>query len=139
MARITFEKTFCSFAKILANRSTCKRLQVGTIITTVDNKKIVGMGYNGNASGLDNDACDHNMIGNCGCLHSEENACINCSYDGHKNVYITIAPCVMCAKRLINLGNIFRVYYIDNYRNNDGLILLTRKGINVEKVDNPSI
>ena len=61
----------------IARRSTCTRLDVGTVITTTDYRKVLAVGYNGNASGLPN-SCDRDEPGNCGCLHSEENAVINC-------------------------------------------------------------
>ena len=64
-------------AGLLIGRSTCKRLQVGCVIASEDYRKILAMGYNGNASGLPNE-CDSEEVGKCGCLHAEENAVINC-------------------------------------------------------------
>ena len=75
--RPSFQKIYLRLALELAKRSTCKRLQVGTVITSVDFRKVLAVGYNGNASGLAN-TCDREEPGNCGCLHSEENAVINC-------------------------------------------------------------
>ncbi|MDA9189711.1 deoxycytidylate deaminase, partial [bacterium] len=109
--RPSFEEVYARLALILAKRSSCKRLQVGTVITSTDYRKVLSVGYNGNASGLKN-SCDRDEAGNCGCLHSEENAVINCDSprDVHKNVFVTHLPCVACAKRLINLGNVKKVY-----------------------------
>ncbi|MEK6579103.1 MAG: CMP deaminase, partial [Bdellovibrionota bacterium] len=121
--------------KTLARRSTCKRLQVGTVITSTDFRKVLAVGYNGNATGLHN-GCDRDEPGNCGCLHSEENAVINCDAPRfiEKYVFVTHLPCVACAKRLINLGNVKRVYYGEDYRVRDSVSLLTSVGIQVEQL-----
>ncbi|NDB70379.1 MAG: cytidine deaminase, partial [Methylocystaceae bacterium] len=105
--RPSFESIYMSLAHALASRATCKRLQVGTVITSTDFRKVLAVGYNGNATGLPNQ-CDRDETGNCGCLHSEENAVINCDSPRHveKIVFVTHLPCVACAKRLINLGNV---------------------------------
>ncbi|MCB9228778.1 MAG: cytidine deaminase [Deltaproteobacteria bacterium] len=128
--RPAFEDIYMGLAHIMASRSTCKRLQVGTVITSVDYRKVLAVGYNGNASGLAN-GCDSETPGQCGCLHSEENAVINCDSPRHveKVVFITHSPCVMCAKRLINLGSVRRVYYASDYRCQKGPALLEEVGI----------
>lgn len=78
---------------------------------------------------------DNGMVAK-NCLHAEENAVINCdvprSYS--KLVYATCLPCTMCAKRLINLGGVERVYYATDYRIRDSLALLKSVGIDVQKL-----
>ncbi len=124
----------------LAERSTCLRLQVGTVVTSTDFRKVLAVGYNGNASGLPNQ-CDRGEVGNCGCLHSEENAVINCDSPRfiEKLVFVTHLPCAMCAKRLINLGNVKRVYYNHDYRNRDSVDLFAMTGIGIEQTIIPEI
>ncbi len=128
--RPSFEKIYLDLARVLATRSTCKRLAVGTVITTTDYRKVLAIGYNGNASGLPN-TCDRDEPGNCGCLHSEENAVINCDAprSTEKVVFVTHLPCVGCAKRLINLGNVRKVIYGEDYRVRDSIELLKSVGI----------
>src|SRR4051812_9455290 len=130
--RPTFETIYLKLAETLAARSTCKRLQVGTVITSTDFRKVLAVGYNGNATGLHN-GCDRDEPGNCGCLHSEENAVINCDAPRQieKVVFVTHLPCVQCAKRLINLGNVKDIYYGQDYRLKDSLKLLGFVGIRV--------
>lgn len=130
--RLTFEEVYMNFAQLIARRSTCRRLQVGTVITTTDYRKVLAVGYNGNASGLPN-TCDRDEPGNCGCLHSEENAVINCDTPRQveKFVFVTHLPCSACAKRLINLGNVRRVVYRDPYRSDEALEILGKVGIEV--------
>lgn len=130
--RPTFDEVYMQFAETIARRSTCKRLAVGTVITTTDYRKVLAVGYNGNASGLAN-SCDREEPGNCGCLHSEENAVINCDAprETKKFVYVTHLPCAACAKRLINLGNVEKVVYLNSYRKTDSLEILESVGIEV--------
>lgn len=134
--RPSFEEVYIQFAETIALRSTCKRLSVGTVITTIDYRKVLAVGYNGNASGLDN-TCDREEPGNCGCLHSEENAVINCDAprETRKFVFVTHLPCVACAKRLINLGNVEKVIYRKSYRKTDALGVLESVGIEVHQFD----
>lgn len=130
--RPSFPEIYLNLAFKLAERSTCHRLQVGTVITSTDFRKVLAVGYNGNATGLKN-GCDRDEVGNCGCLHSEENAVINCDAprSTEKLVFVTHLPCVQCAKRLINLGNVKAVTYGHDYRIKDSLELLRSVGIEV--------
>jgi dCMP deaminase len=133
--RPSFPAIYLQLAHTLAERSTCLRLKVGTVITSTDYRKVLAVGYNGNATGLPN-RCDRDEPGNCGCLHSEENAVINCDAprSTEKVVFVTHLPCVMCAKRLINLGNVRDVYYDLDYRLRDSLALLETVGIRVHRL-----
>ena len=130
--RPTFEAIYMTFAEQIARRSTCRRLQVGTVITSTDYRKVLSIGYNGNATGLPN-FCDREEPGNCGCLHSEENAVINCDSPRYveKYVFVTHLPCVQCAKRLINLGNVKRVVYKHDYRIRDSIQVFELAGIEI--------
>ena len=134
-ARPTFPEIYIQLAKVLAERSTCTRLKVGTVITSTDYRKVLAIGYNGNATGLPN-TCDREEPGNCGCLHSEENAVINCDAprSTEKIVFVTHLPCTPCAKRLINLGNVKKIYYWQDYRLRDSLEILKSVGIEAEQL-----
>jgi dCMP deaminase len=135
-ARPSFPEIYLQLALTLAERSTCRRLKVGTVITSTDFRKVLAIGYNGNATGLPN-CCDRDEPGNCGCLHSEENAVINCDAPRfiEKFVFVTHLPCVQCAKRLINLGNVKAVFYGQDYRIRDSLTLLSSVGIRVQQLN----
>lgn len=132
MTRPSFPEIYMRMAHEFAKRSTCKRLQVGAVITSVDFRKVLAVGYNGNASGLPN-TCDRDEPGNCGDLHAECNAVINCDAprETPKLFFCTHLPCVMCAKMIINLGNVRTVYYAQDYRERDAINLFARAGINV--------
>ena len=136
--RPSFQEIFMTIAHHLAKRSTCKRLQVGTVITTIDFRKIISIGYNGNAQGFPN-TCDRDEKGDCGCLHSEENAAIHCDAprEQKKVVFVTHLPCAQCAKRLINLGSVKKVYYKNSYRDEKSLEMFPRASIEIERYTQP--
>lgn len=129
-ARPSFEEIFMRMAGLVSRRSTCKRLNVGCAIVTPDFRTVLSMGYNGNASGLPN-KCDSTEPGKCGCIHAEQNAVINCDAPRYvdKIVFCTNLPCKMCAKFLVNLGNVKEVVYNMDYRLKEGLDVLSYAGI----------
>jgi dCMP deaminase len=133
--RPTFHEIFIDLAFAVASRSTCRRLQVGCVITSTDFRKVLAIGYNGNAAGLPND-CDSDEPGACGCLHAEDNAVVNCDAprETPKVVFVTDQPCKMCAKRLINLGNVTHVWYNRPYRCSAGLDTLKQAGVPVGRI-----
>lgn len=134
--RPSFESVYMRFAEEISRRSSCKRLNVGTVITTTDFRKVLAVGYNGNAAGLPN-GCDRDEVGNCGCLHSEENAAINCDSPRYveKYVFVTHLPCTACAKRLINIGNVKKVFFREDYRKREAIELFKITGIEVFQID----
>lgn len=133
-ARIPLEEVFMRMAEELSKRSTCARNQVGSVITTGDLTQVLGIGYNGNARGLPN-ACDSPEAGRCGCLHSEANALIKAGAQIQgKLMFVTVAPCVMCAKMIVN-SNVRRVYYRQAYREASGIAVLQQAGVDVTQYD----
>lgn len=124
---------YLRMARIWAENSYCKRRQVGALI--VKDKMIISDGYNGTPSGFDNvceDADGHTFPY---VLHAEANAItkVACSNNSSKGatLYVTAAPCIECAKLIIQAG-ITRVVFSELYRLADGLELL--KQANVECV-----
>jgi dCMP deaminase len=138
--RPSFEEIYMKMAVEVSRRSTCRRtnsagekMAVGCVITTPDFRKVVALGYNGNAAGLDN-TCDSDVPGQCGCLHAECNAVVNCDVprQTEKIVFCTHLPCVNCAKMLINLGGVKRVIYKHDYRIRTSVTLFERVGIIIQ-------
>ncbi len=126
--RIPLYEVYMRMAEELAKRSTCIRLQVGTVVTDANLENVVAIGYNGNAKGLPN-RCDSTVPGSCGCLHSEVNALVKAP--GHlrdKVVFVTDSPCVMCAKLMINSG-VTHVFYRRPYRDPSGIEQLQAAGV----------
>lgn len=71
-------------------------------------------------------------------LHAESNAISKCakwhsSTDG-ATLYVTLSPCMECAKLIIQAG-IARVCYFDIYRDTSGINFLEKNGIIVDKIE----
>ena len=126
------DKRYIRMAMIWADNSYCERRKVGALI--VKDKMIISDGYNGTPSGFENVCEDENNITKPYVLHAEANAITkiarsNNSSDG-STMYVTAAPCIECAKLIIQAG-IKRVVYSEKYRLEDGIRLLERAGIEV--------
>ncbi|PYP74344.1 MAG: hypothetical protein DMD41_02535 [Gemmatimonadetes bacterium] len=126
--RIPLYEVYMRMAEELAKRSTCARLQVGTVVTDQVLENVLAIGYNGNARGLAN-TCDSTVPGNCGCIHSEMNALVKAPGNVRDKVmFISASPCVMCAKLIINSG-VTHVFYRKAYRDPSGIEVLQQGGI----------
>src|SRR5574344_538225 len=126
------DKRYLRMAAVWAENSYCKRRQVGAIL--VKDQMIISDGYNGTPSGFENICEDENNVTKPYVLHAEANAITkiarsNNSSDG-ATMYVTDAPCIECAKLIIQAG-IKRLVYSKEYRVEDGINLLKRAGIEV--------
>lgn len=133
LERPSFQDIYLRLAVMMSERSTCERMKVGAVITSLDYRYVYGLGYNGSAAG-DKNGCDRtgpDAIGSCGCLHAEVNAVINCTADRDKPkvVFCSHLPCVSCGKAIINLGGVQRVIYRNDYRIKDSLDWFERASI----------
>ena len=130
------DRSYIETASVWAKNSYCKRRQVGALL--VRDKMIISDGYNGTPSGFENVCEDENGITKPYVLHAEANAITKVAKSGNSSdgstLYVTASPCIECAKLIIQAG-IRRVVYRDEYRLTDGIDLLRRAGIEVEKVD----
>ena len=115
--RPNWSEWFLKLAFVTAERSTCRRHHVGTIIAR-DKRELSG-GYNGAPSGM-KDCLELGCLRDaqnipsgtrteiCRAVHSEENAIIQAAIHGISiagaTVYSTHTPCNRCAKMLCNVG-----------------------------------
>lgn len=149
--RISKQEMFKQICLIVAQRSTCKRLKVGCIIVKDD--RLVSSGWNGVASGKPHcedvfkDVDDiysqdflreHAKFSKENEFHAEENAILfykkNSEDFKDADIYVTISPCITCAK-LIERCGIKRVFYIDTYdRSIEGLVFLEKNNISINKI-----
>ena len=90
---------------------------------------------NGTPSGFENQCEDDNDTTKPYVLHAEANAITKVAKSGNSSegatLYITTAPCIECAKLIIQSG-IRRVVYSEEYRKSEGIELLKRANIEVE-------
>ncbi|HOV71647.1 MAG TPA: dCMP deaminase family protein [Dysgonamonadaceae bacterium] len=130
------DKRYIRMAFIWAENSYCKRRRVGAIL--VKNKMIISDGYNGTPAGFENVCEDENNITKPYVLHAEANAITKVARSNNSSegatLYVTSAPCIECAKLIIQAG-IKRVVYADSYRLSDGIDLLQRANIDVVAID----
>lgn len=143
---------YMKIAKIWAENSHARRNKVGAII--VKDNMIISDGYNGMPAGFDNE-CEYEeithdfdgegyysdyarLVTKPEVLHAEANAITKLakstqSSDG-ATLYVTLSPCLECAKLIIQSG-IKRVVYGEVYRSTSGLELLEKAGITLEKLN----
>ena len=124
------DERYLRMASIWAENSYCVRRKVGALI--VKDKMIISDGFNGTPSGFENVCEDENGLTKPYVLHAEANAITKVARSNNSSegatLYITDAPCIECAKLIIQAG-IKRIVYSKSYRIDDGLNLLKRAGI----------
>jgi dCMP deaminase len=120
-------RVFVELGEALARLSTCKRVQVGAVVFSIDCRVVHGIGYNGPAAGLPNDSCTA-VRGDCGCVHAEANALIKLQLSGTLTrpclLYVTKRPCQQCAGLIVNSGIVRGVIYRDSSHDPRGLEML---------------
>ena len=145
IVRPSWDKYFLEIAKLVSQRSTCLRRQVGAVI--VKGTRILSTGYNGAPAGLTH--CEaagclrekrkvpsgerHEL---CRGLHAEENAiiqaaCYGVSISGAA-LYATHQPCCPCAKSLINAG-IKKIVILSGYPDRLAQEMLNEAGIEIKR------
>jgi dCMP deaminase len=131
-----FDRSYLEMAAVWAKNSYCQRRQVGAIL--VKDRMIISDGYNGTPSGFENVCEDENGVTKPYVLHAEANAITKVAKSSNSSLgatlYVTASPCLECAKLIIQAG-ITRVVYSEEYRITDGVDLLRRAGIQVEKFE----
>ena len=131
-----FDRSYLEMASVWAKNSYCTRRQVGAIL--VKDRMIISDGYNGTPSGFENVCEDENGVTKPYVLHAEANAITKVAKSSNSSLgatlYVTASPCMECAKLIIQAG-IRRVVYLEEYRITDGVDLLRRAGVLVEKFE----
>ena len=118
-------------AHVVSTRGNCSRRRVAAVV--VKDKRIISTGYNGTPRGVKNcdaggcprcagDAPSGSSLGDCLCSHAEENSITQAAYHGistkDATIYVTLSPCLTCAKMIINAG-IREVIYDEEYSFNE--------------------
>ncbi len=137
---ISWDEYFMGIALISAKRSKDPSTQVGSCIVDND-KRIVGIGYNGFPTGCSDDDFPWDNAGEfldtkypytC---HAELNAILNSIGKELKGcrVYATLFPCNECAKAIIQSGISEVIYLSDKYKETDVVkaskLLFDRSGV----------
>jgi dCMP deaminase len=125
-----FDDIYMDLAVNLSQKSHCVKAQVGAVLTK--DTRIISVGYNGPPAGTHNCdeewpevGCPRDSKGSCSlALHAEQNAILyatknNVSMQG-STLYITLAPCISCARVVYTVG-IKKVLYLHSYAEMKGL------------------
>jgi dCMP deaminase len=150
MHRPSFDEIYMELAGNLALRSHCVKAKVGAVLTK--DTRIISLGYNGPPAGTHNcdlewpeHGCPRDSKGSCSlALHAEQNAIL---YAAKNNVpiegctlYVTLSPCIACA-RIIYTTGIKRVVYRESYAaykgiaSDEGVDFLRKFGVEVLHYD----
>jgi dCMP deaminase len=128
------DKVYINIAKDVSTLSHCQRSKVGAVL--VKDNNIIAFGYNGTPAGMDN-CCERNDITLPEVIHAEMNAILKAARSGYAvegaELYLTLSPCVDCAKLILQSG-IKRVLYFQEYRKTDGIDFL-KKFIDISQYD----
>lgn len=133
MSRPTWDEIWMGVAHIIAGRSVDPRHKVGAAIVNAEGTQVLSVGYNGDYRGGPN-TVESNLPGESGMIHAEINALIKLDYNypQRKVMYLTLSPCRMCAKAIVN-ARINEVVYDVQYRDTTGLDILHDAGVKVRK------
>ncbi len=116
---------FMSIAEIVKTRSKDPKLQVGAVLVSLKNNRIISTGYNSLKSGLNDniDWTDREFVRDL-VIHAETNAILYAESKFEDSIlYITHSPCKECLK-LLAATNIKIIIYKDTYRDLDKTIEL---------------
>jgi dCMP deaminase len=130
-SRICWSDVWMNLSFDLSKRSPDPKHKVGAVIVTA------WFGYNGDEAGGNNqrDSTEH---GKSGFIHAEANALIKMDYSDtrDKKIYLTLSPCVVCARMIINAKTIKEIIYAEKYDSDTrGLDILKERGIIVRKME----
>ena len=148
MAKRQFDDIFMELAVNLAGKSHCIKQHVGAVLTK--DTRIISIGYNGPPSGTHNcdeewpeTGCSRDSKGGCSlAIHAEQNALLyavknNTSVEG-ATLYVTLSPCLACARIIYTMG-IKKVVYFKSYAeykkiaHDEGVYFLMKFGVEVVK------
>ena len=148
MNRPDFDDIYMELAVNLAKRSHCIKKHVGAVLTK--DTRIISIGYNGPPAGTHNcdvefpsSGCARDSKGSCSlALHAEQNAILyavknNTSVEG-STLYVTLAPCLACARIIFSMG-ISKVVYLFSYAeykgigSDEGVDFVVKFGVNGQR------
>lgn len=143
-----FDDIFMELAVNLARRSHCIKRHVGAVLTK--ETRIISIGYNGPPAGTHNcdeewpdNGCPRDSKGGCSlAIHAEQNALLyavknKATVEG-ATLYVTLAPCLACARIIYTMG-VKKVVYMNSYAEykgielDEGVEFLKKFGVAVER------
>lgn len=145
---------YLDLASRVSQQSYAKRLKVGAVFLTSEG--VISIGYNGTPSGWDNNCEDviytdavlkgdeywdeirqqyFKLVTKPEVIHAEKNVFSKLMRQGLSTkdgtMFLTHSPCFGCSQQIYEAG-VKEVYYLNDYRSNDGINFLRKAGIKIE-------
>jgi len=128
-----YDNMYMAMAQRVAQESRCPRTQTGCVVLVESG--MTSIGFNGHAAGGPNEWA-YQEDGDPNVVHAELNALGKMLEQGISakgaTVYVTLSPCLECAKLLVR-AKVGRVVYLEDYRISTGLAYLEQYNVEVEK------
>ncbi|OLL23135.1 Deoxycytidylate deaminase [Neolecta irregularis DAH-3] len=122
--RPNWDTYFMKLAHLASQRSNCMKRRVGCVL--VSNNRVIATGYNGTPRNIKNcneggcERCNSGIgsgqgLGNCFCLHAEENALLEAGQERISGavIYCDTCPCITCSVKIVQTGVREVVYNIE--------------------------
>ena len=109
-SRVNVDSYFLQMAELVAERSTCRRRKVRCVLVD-SNNHVVATGYNGVPTHFPHcldEPCEGatapsgESLEKCLAVHAEQNALLQLRSNDILTAYLTVTPCITCAKMLAN-------------------------------------
>ena len=121
-SRLDVDSYFLQMAQLVAQRSTCRRRSVGCVLVD-SNNHVVATGYNGvpthfphclDSPCVGADSPSGTDLEGCLAVHAEQNALLQLRSNDSLTAYLTVSPCITCAKMVAN-SKIVRIVAQESY------------------------
>ena len=119
--RVSWNEYFMNIAQVVKTRSLDTKTQVGAVLVSIKDNRIISTGYNSVCSGMDDSLIDwsdreyvHQIV-----IHAETNAILYAQSKFEDAIlYSTLSPCKDCIK-LLSATKIRKIIYNDEYKDID--------------------
>lgn len=126
--RISWDQYFMNIADVVKTRSLDPKTQVGAVIVSLKDNRIISTGYNSICAGMDDSSIDwtdrdyiHQIV-----IHAEMNAVLYAQSKFEDAIlYSTLSPCKDCIK-LLSATKIRKIIYKDEYKDIDYVVKLCK-------------
>lgn len=118
MGRVSWHNYFMNIADVVKTRSPDTKKQVGAVLVSVTDNRIISTGYNSVCAGMHDNLIDWNDREKISLIviHAETNAILFAQSKFEEAIlYTTLSPCTDCIK-LLSATKIRKVIYKEEYR-----------------------
>ena len=138
-SRLSKDDYFLQMAYLVGERSTCRRRKVGCVLVDSSNH-VVATGYNGVPTHFPHcldEPCEGAsapsgyVLEKCLAVHAEQNAFLQLRSDDKLTAYLTVTPCITCAKMIAN-SKVSRIVAHEPYVQSVATKILEKANIKVE-------